>query len=164
MIINNVSETDGCTAGDVRLQGGSVSSEGRLEVCSSGSWTTVKSSEIMYSDAQAVCRQLGYDSGCKTNIIIISLIYEKNQNTIIQCKLILVLYNYIGSVATDGNTWGTGNRMIYFDSVNCDGTEQSFTLCPKTPILISTDAASWYYYERAGVSCENISLAGIKII
>lgn len=61
---------DGCTTnGDLRLQDGTVASEGRLEVCNSGSWTTFKASTVDYRVAQVVCRQLGYDPECKTLLL-----------------------------------------------------------------------------------------------
>ena len=62
-----ISENDECKALTARLQDGSVSSEGRLEVCISGSWTTFKSNQITYDDAKVICTQLGYDSECKKN-------------------------------------------------------------------------------------------------
>ena len=66
----------------------------------------------------------------------------------------------VGSVSTPGNTWGTGNRMIYYDEVNCGGDENSLSECSKTSIDIIDDASEWYDYERAGVSCNDKAVAG----
>ncbi len=63
---------------------------------------------------------------------------------------------------TLGNTWGTGDRMIYYDGINCDGSESTIIECAKTTISINTNANEWYSYERAGVSCENRQLAGTQ--
>ena len=50
-----------CEDGDVRLQGGIDSSNGRVEVCKFRVWGAVCNDEWDDSDARVVCRQLGYD-------------------------------------------------------------------------------------------------------
>ena len=53
-----------CTNDSVRLRGGSVSNEGRLEYCYQGTWTPFCS--VGPKEATAACRQLGYtDYDCK---------------------------------------------------------------------------------------------------
>ena len=52
-----------CSHGEVRLVDGRVPNEGRVEVCDctrSCSWATVCDDGWDSSDAQVVCRQLGY--------------------------------------------------------------------------------------------------------
>ena len=52
-----------CMHGDVRLVGGAVPNEGRVEVCSeSGAWATVGNRSWDRRDASVVCRQLGYNA------------------------------------------------------------------------------------------------------
>ena len=51
---------DPCNDWDVRLTGGHVVNEGRLEVCLHQSWGTVSDSTWSNEEAQVVCRQLGY--------------------------------------------------------------------------------------------------------
>ena len=51
---------DPCSHGDVRLVGGTVEHEGRVEVCFNGVWDTVTDDLWGTSDARVVCRQLGF--------------------------------------------------------------------------------------------------------
>ena len=53
--------SDYCTVeGQVRLVGGSSLTEGRVEICSGGVWSTVCDSQWGTADAQVVCRQLEF--------------------------------------------------------------------------------------------------------
>ena len=52
-----------CTHGAVRLVGGQLSNEGRVEICINGVWGTVCHSSWDDNDARVVCRQLGFPVG-----------------------------------------------------------------------------------------------------
>ena len=48
--------------GMIHLQGGSYSNEGRVEVYCNGQWGTICDNGFSSTDAQTVCKQLGYNS------------------------------------------------------------------------------------------------------
>ena len=49
-----------CSTGDIRLAGGNIPNEGRIEICMNNEWGTVCDDSWGSADATVVCRQLGY--------------------------------------------------------------------------------------------------------
>ncbi len=54
---------ESCTNGAVRLVGGMVPNEGRVEVCDNNAWGTICDDSWDINDGQVVCRQLGHSIG-----------------------------------------------------------------------------------------------------
>ena len=51
-----------CTTGQLRLIGGNILNEGRVEICMNNVWGTVCDDGWESADATVVCRQLGYST------------------------------------------------------------------------------------------------------
>ena len=60
----------GCEQGSIRLVGGTVASEGRVEICNDGGYGTVCDDFWGNIDASVVCRQLGFTPLSKFAIIV----------------------------------------------------------------------------------------------
>ena len=52
--------TFNCTTGALRLVGGTIVNQGRMEICYDNQWGTVCDDSWSNTDAMVVCRQLGY--------------------------------------------------------------------------------------------------------
>ena len=64
--------------GMIRLQGGNYSNEGRVEVYCNGQWGTICSTGFSTTDANTICKQLGYDSYDSYNhlLMLVSLLMQ----------------------------------------------------------------------------------------
>ena len=51
-----------CVDGHLRLAGGNIPNEGRVEICMNNEWGTVYNDAWSSTDATVVCRQLGYST------------------------------------------------------------------------------------------------------
>ena len=60
-----MNDTQPCQADAMRLVGGSVDKNGRLEVCLNGVWGAVCADGWGVSDAFVACKQLGMGEGSK---------------------------------------------------------------------------------------------------
>ena len=57
--------TAACISGQLRLVGGNIPNEGRVEICINNLWSTVCDDFWESIDATVVCRQLGYSTQCQ---------------------------------------------------------------------------------------------------
>ena len=53
-----------CSSGDIRLVGGVIAQEGRIEICVDGVWGSICPYRWDFLDAFVACRQLGYGHTC----------------------------------------------------------------------------------------------------
>ena len=70
----NMTKMVACPPGDVRLVGGSVLDEGRVELCYNNAWGTICDDGFDENDANVVCRQLGYPDHGKHFLMILCII------------------------------------------------------------------------------------------
>ena len=54
-----------CANGDLRLAGGNVINEGRIEICSNNVWGTICDDYWSNTDASVACRKLGFSGQSK---------------------------------------------------------------------------------------------------
>ena len=71
-----------CDEGEVRLEDGSSSKEGRVEVCVHEQWGTVCDDSWGQTDATVVCKQMGYSKFSKLHG---NLIFHRRNNEECDC-------------------------------------------------------------------------------
>ena len=93
-----------CTNGKIRLVGGSLPSEGRVEMCYNQQWGTMCGYNSISTYSNVICRQLGY-SPYSANVY---------QNS------------YYGQ--------GSGGIFLYTPSLLCIGNERTLLDCYHAPV------------------------------
>ena len=116
----------------MRLVGGSVAYEGRVEVCMNNEWGTVCYDYWGTPDSSVVCRQLGYSENSN----------DTSHYIYFHCTV------SIDSVAYTNNNFGSGIGKIFMDDVECSGNEAKLIDC--TYDSITSDCT---HSRDAGVRC-----------
>jgi len=138
-----------CTTGQLRLMGGNIANEGRVEICVNNLWGTVCDDSWGITDATVVCQQLGFSIQGHYQLITVTCRFE----------------SYLGIVSTTGAVpfsnahFGAGVGPIHLDNVGCTGTEGSLIECPHSSFVSCYSGHS----EDAGVRCQGISACIIAI-
>ncbi len=132
-----------CNHGAIRLIGGSVVSEGRVEVCVNETWGTVCDDAFGVQDAGVVCRVLGYSQfSTFCNNFPPPISYHS-------CIVYTSLSLTSDATALGNAFFGQGTGPIVLDDVACLGTETNILSCPFDPV--TTDCV---HREDASVQCE----------
>lgn len=113
-----IARVTNCSDGDVRLAGGSLPNEGRVEICLNRVWGVVCDDLWDRNDAQVVCRQLGYVDSPES-IAYQAAFYGRGGNAIhlddLEC------------VGTERSLLEC--RHAGQGTHNCDNTEEAGVLC-----------------------------------
>ena len=146
-------EVAGCPNGSVRLAGGYSSSEGRVEVCIDGTWTSVSAPAWDYSDSRVVCRQLGYYDQCENihSVFVLSIFNIFSTSDELFVHMIIL----IGAITITESYFTPGHSKIYYTDVFCTGNEKKLSSCPNKHTCTQDPLDSWYNDERAGVACQS---------
>ena len=127
---------------------GSRPSEGTVEVCTSGFWSTVCSSNWDSREAGIVCRQLGFHS--------IGIILHK-YNIIIQFNSNLDLKLHTGAIPIFSATHVYGSNMdrpIILSGFHCSGRERNLLGCSR----YSVNSIDCSHYSDVGVQCPGVCI------
>ena len=128
-----------CSDGDLRLAGGNVANEGRVEVCMDNEWGTICDDSWGTSDANVACKQLGFSST--------GLMHTDDYK--IFASIYLSVNYIIDAVAFSNAHFGAGSGSIFLDGLGCTGSESSLLDCSKS----STISCYYGHSEDAGVRC-----------
>ena len=66
-------EAGNCIHGDIRLTGGANVTLGRVEICLYNAWGTVCNTQFGQTDAEVICKQLGYRPNGTNHLLSLQL-------------------------------------------------------------------------------------------
>ena len=119
-VYHNFLEPGECTSGSIRLNGGTIDKEGRVEVCVNGVWGSICDDGWDTTDAIVVCRQLGYS----------------NSSSCISFSYVCVCFHHVSAGISEhytygGNHFGASLGPLVYSDMQCEGWEKSIEECTK---------------------------------
>ena len=130
-----------CTTGELRLAGGNIANEGRVEVCIKNLWGTVCDDSWGSTDATVVCQQLGFSTESENSGL------SRFYTTYI---LFWNLFVPTGAVAFSHAHFGAGQGHIHLNNVDCSGIENDLFNCSYNSFVRCNTG----HLEDAGVRCQ----------
>ena len=133
-----------CTTGQLRLAGGNIPNEGRVEICTNNMWGTVCDDSWGSADATVVCRQLGYLTEGKMRCYEESLMFHSG-----------TVFMPTDAVAFSRAHFGAGSGPIHLNNVDCSGSETNLINCSQNSLFSCNSGHS----ADAGVRCQGRKLS-----
>ena len=137
IIVINFSAASECNENDVRLVDGQTPQDGRVEICLEGVWGSVCDDNWDSSDAEVVCRQLGYN-GCELSYLAVRL----NFFTTPLASFPLLSHHVLSQT----------ELFYHLDEVACNGNENRLSDCAHGGIGSHNCVVK---IEKAGVICSS---------
>ena len=139
-----------CTDDQLRLVGGSIPNEGRVEICMDNIWGTICDDGWDDNDASVVCRQLGYSGigWCDGHVISLKIAVSYGA----QAKSVTSFSDSItDAVGFPNANFGPGIGTQFLEGVQCTGSETTLNQCSSS----SNVYCSYGHNEDAGVRCQS---------
>ena len=133
MCLDPINATTPCYDGELRLAGGTIANEGRVELCYQNQWGTVCRDGWSVTDARVACRQLGYPVLGNSSV---SCHYHSS------CDYL----NVVGAIT---KIFEGGDGAIFLENLICRGAESTLIQCSHPPINVHNCDHS----DDAGVVC-----------
>ena len=131
-----------CKTGQLRIVGGNIANEGRVEICMNNVWGTVCDDSWGSADATVVCRELGYSAQGEDIYSILC--------TAEWCFSKVLIHVPTDSVAFSSAHFGRGVGPIFLDDVGCSGSEINLINCSHSSSVSCYSGHS----QDAGVRCQ----------
>jgi len=142
-IIYHSLNTAPCATGKLRLVGGNIENEGRVEICVNNQWGTVCDDLWGSAEARVVCLQLGYSAHSQYQYISYTQVHMLN------CLLYIIPTD---AVAFTDAHFGVGVGPIFLSNVECSGSESNLIDCSHSSFV----SCSRLHLDDAGVSCQGM--------